>query len=145
MGCMLPRRRKKSPNLLWGATQNSGRAPFSQSSHSGRAQFNQSSHSGRAPFNHSSHSGRAPFNLSSHSVRAHFNQLGNILSTLPPLHSLELLPLLCMHSWLSPISHTLSSRQGPTHPSTPLVHSGLGCGLWPRYGHLETMQAVRLK
>jgi hypothetical protein len=83
--------------------------------------------------------GRAPFNQSNHSGRDHFNQLGNMLSTLPPLHSLGLLPPpLCM-------PHTLSSRQRPTHPSTPLVHSGLGCGLWPQYGHLETTQAVPLK
>jgi hypothetical protein len=41
-------------------------------------------------------------------------------------------PPLCVHSWLPPPPHTLSSRQGPSYPSTPLVHSGLGCGLWPR-------------
>ncbi len=38
--------------------------------------------------------------------------------------------LLCVHSWLPPIPHPLSSRPAGTHtPSTPLVHGGLGCCL----------------
>jgi hypothetical protein len=107
-------RGRKSPNLFWGSPQNSGRAPFNQ--------FIQGT----------------PQNLG----RAPNNQLSNIPSTLPPLHSLRLLPPpLCAQL----TTYSLSSRQRPTHPSTPLVHSGLGCSLWPRYGHLETTQAVRRK
>jgi hypothetical protein len=47
---------------------------------------------------------------------AHFNQLGNMLTAQhpPPLHGLGLLPPpLCAQLTTS---HTLSSRQGPTHP-----------------------------
>jgi hypothetical protein len=47
-----------------------------------------------------------------------------MLSTLPPLYSLGLLPpsVVCQLT----TSQTLSSRQGHTHPSTPFVYGGLG-------------------
>ncbi len=68
---------------------------------------------------------------------AHFNHP-------PPLHSLGLLPPpLCAQLILSTLPQL--GQQRLTHPSTPLVHNGLGFGLWPRCGHLETTQAVRLK
>ncbi len=61
--------------------------------------------------------------INHNSGRAPTIQLGNMLSTLPPLHSLGLLPPpLCAQLTTS---HTLSSRQGPTHPSTPFVYEGL--------------------
>ncbi len=71
----------------------------------------------------------------------------NMHSTLPPLHRLGLLPpsFVCTADYL--LSHTLShvGQQGPPYPSAPFVHRDLGCSLWPPYGHLETMQAIRPK
>jgi hypothetical protein len=115
------KKKKKTPNLF--------RAP----QNSGRATFNPSSHLGRTPFNPSSHLGCAPN-----------NQIGNFPCHLLTLHSLEPSPFpLCAQ--LTTLHLPQLGQQRPTHPSTPLVHSGLRYGLWPQCGHLETTQAVRLK
>jgi hypothetical protein len=122
LNCVLSRRRKKSPNLFWGAPQNSGRATFNQVIRG-------------AP-----HSSNLIWGAPQQSARQHVQHP-------PPLHSLRPLPpsIVCTADYLLSPTPSHPGKQRPTHPSTPLVHSGLGCGLWPRYRHLETTQAGRLQ
>ncbi len=51
-------------------------------------------------------------------------------STLPPLHSLGLIPsFVCTADYLLCPALSHLGKQGPTYPSTPFVYGVLGCGL----------------
>jgi hypothetical protein len=65
--------------------------------------------------------GRAPFNQSSNLGRAPNNQLSNMFSTLPPLHSLGLLPasFVCTADYLPCPTLSHLGQQGPHTPLHP--------------------------